>query len=250
MNNIADVIQDHIDKENEEKVLSPAIGGGKLFMKDREWEVWIVNRYDRGTYLLQRDFYGGVVTTVDTGKKESLRGKNNVAVCKNSFIGRTLLYQCFGDFLNIKAKPRPIKGEVLYSFRYTRTVNSANDIHFGNEILHKYEEFTDLSQLREEYEKLVGDYTLKVNQKEALKEKQQKEEEAERIAIQRAKDEAERKRLEEEQKKAEAARLEAIKEAEEEQRIAEQKRDEFLAEHRRQMEQYANAVSFIRKNAE
>lgn len=211
LNELLKSISDHCETESRERFRNLSIGRGEMMMigLKKPQTIWIVNSDPTATHGIARDITGAAVTTFSSGRKDTYSETGTLAVSKNREFARILLQNYEGThscvFPNHQKKHFQIKNSAHYTNNYDGNVT---DIHIGVSGMKDWRFFVSLRAALYSLDRID----------EAIQEKKQLEEEAERKAA-----ELRKKQQEHEARKAEEAAIRAEKaarEAEEEARKA------------------------------
>lgn len=265
LKDILDQIQQHSEEENKQNVVNRAIGRGNISIGNiSNKEVWIANEPYVSSYEKLHDITGVVVSTQIAQRQHTLPARYGVTIGKNTMQGRILMYNHSGEHTCV-TDGRRITFSINNSATYLSTHSNITSLKVG---LNNYAKKLDFSTIQEAYKQLnikYEDFVAKQKAEEEakkraleLKKKQEEErklaEEEKQRKIQEAKD-AEAKRIAEEEARKREEELKRIQEeerkrAEEEARLAEEERKKTEEDLDNITQQYANALSFIREQAD
>ena len=250
---ILDSIDKHIKKEIESGAVNRTIGRGCAVVEKRDMQVWITNRESKQSTKFYTDKEGWQISYGCDSKVDTYNGDGPVT-SKNSPWGRIILQNNYGNF-TIQTPRGRLSFLLENSANYIQNNGDAERLRVG--VGEKgWVSFNKLQEALRQYAKGIDSLQNANEEREAAKalkerlEAEAKRREEERKAeLKRIQDEEERKRIEEEHRLEEEERQRKIRE--EEERIKELKEEvkKLEDELTDQMEEYAKAASFIRKQA-
>lgn len=261
--NIIDIIQDikdRADKEYEQAKTVRAIGRGNIFLTGPKMErqVWITNTDPEYTQYGPR-YSDGSFATITDSVCNALVERGQLVVSKNKAYAQEILRNFDGHH------------DVMYNGNHIVFVihNSANfinpptgnsrdlsNIQVGMVGMRNFMNFRDIATALKQVSEVAKKQKNAAEEEKAarkrlkeLEEQRKRDEEERQRQIKAAQDAEEKRRIEEEQRRIEEERQRQIAEEQERKRKAEEERKQFEKELVALSDKYANAASFIRKQA-
>lgn len=254
LTDILNRIKFHVAEENKQHVRNRSIGRAFAKFDNGEQQVWILPRPYKPVHQ-QYVMRNLMVHSVKTSNYPDTLTSDGAAVAKNMQIGRILQQYCTGTF-TYKTPQGVRKVEIINSSSYVNRGDNPSNLRVGISGQGWMPEFTSLLDAMKKYASTMDSLREKEEarkkaeaEKKRLEEEQKQREQEKMIALQKAKEEVERKRIEEQHKREEEERQRLIHEEEERLARIALERDELEEQLADEAEKYANAASFIRKQA-
>lgn len=261
--NIIDIIQDikeRADKEYEQAKVVRAIGRGNIFLTGtkKEMQIWITNTEPEYTQYGPR-FKDGSFASITDSVCNALVERGQLVVSKNkTYAQRVLRY--FDGHHDVMYTGRRIIFDILNSANFinpsTGNSRDLSNIQVGMVGMKNFMTFRDIATALKQLSEVGAKQKSAAEEEKAarkrlqeLEEQRKRDEEERQRQIKAAQDAEEKRRIEEEQRRIEEERQRQIAEEQERQRKAEEERKQFEMELVALSDKYANAASFIRKQA-
>lgn len=261
--NIIDIIQeikDRVDKEYNQGKTVRAIGRGNIFLTGPKVKrlIWITNTDPEYTQYGPR-FSDGSFASITDSVCNALVEQGQLVVSKNKTYAQEILRN-FDGHHDVMYNGNRIIFDIINSANFinpsTGKSSDLSNIQVGMVGMKRFMTFRDIatalnqvSELATKQKNAAEEEMAAQQRLQALEEQRKRDEEERQLQIKAAQDVEEKRRIEEEQRRLEEVRQRQIAEEQERKRKAEEERKKFEEELIALSDKYANAASFIRKQA-